>query len=264
MSAEGDRMPGDVRDRVVVVTGGAQGIGRGIVDALEKAGARIAIVDREKVALERLESQLQGGRHVFYVGDTSQEDDVRALFARTVDELGTPWAVINNVGANPAGYRPFDEIDPDVWDATIAVNLRSPFLMSRQAAPLMREAGGGRIVNIASIAAERAIPGIAAYSAAKGAVVTLTKVMAIELAPHDITVNAIAPGHVMTEGARAVVPQEIREGRDAVIPLGRHGAPSDIAAGVVFALSASPWLTGTVIPIDGGMLAAMPVPATET
>jgi len=254
--------PVDLGGRTVVVTG-AGGIGGGVARALAARGARLAVIDYDEEALASLEAALPDGLAIAHSGDASDAQTVDTFIARVQSELGAPFGLVNNVGANPAGYRRFEEIDPELWDRVIALNLRSPFLFSRAVAPLMREAGEGRIVNITSIAGERAIPRLAGYSASKAGVISLTQVMATELAVDGIAVNAVSPGHTLTENARAIVPADIQERRATVIPAGRLGDPADIARAVLFLLADATWLTGVVINVDGGQTAIIPRPLPD-
>lgn len=246
----------------MVVTGGGAGIGRAIAIAVANARGTLAVIDVDEEGLSTLGRELVAlgskQNHVFFVGDATAGSDVDAFLER-VTSTGIVWGLVNNVGG-AFSYTPTVDLDDQEFDATLSLNLRTAFVFSRAVARLMLESGGGRIVNIASIVAERALPGLAAYSIAKAGVLALTRTMAVELAPANVFVNAVAPGHIVTATAMRVVPEAVRAGRDAVIPTGKQGTPEDIARSVVFLLADATWLTGAVLTVDGGHTAALPRP----
>lgn len=249
--------------KVALITGGASGIGRATAEAMAAEGAAVIIGDVSQVRDEV--AAASGGR----IDAVSLDVTSDAQFAAAVDFAMTKHGrldiLFNNAGASGAQAR-IDEIDMDAWDSTMALLLRSVALGTRLAVPAMRKNGGGAIVNTASVAAFAAGNGPIAYSVAKAGVVHMTKVAAAELARHNIRVNAICPGLILTgiftESYRDRAPElatEVEEymnrTADSVQPLRRVGMPSDVADLVMFLASEqSAFITGTHMLIDGGLL----------
>lgn len=242
-------------DQVVIVTGGSRGIGRAIVGALVAEGAAVVIAsqneERGRSAAQALRER--GGRVEFFAADVTCREQVEAVVGETLRRFGRIDALINNAGAHEKA--PFWEESEALWDRMYRVNVLGTVLPSQAVARHMKDHEGGAIVHIASKAGVVGEPGHAAYSSAKGAIIALTRAMAVELGPYGIRVNAVCPGPVLTDMLLDAVPTQ--EGRDELAsfaPLGRIGKPEDIAAAVLYLASAdSAWCTGQALSIDGGM-----------
>ena len=242
-------------DKVAIITGGGYGMGRGIARRFAAEGAKIALAD---VNAERNEETAQlireaGGEALPLSCDVSSRAQVQAMVDATVKHFGRLDILVANAGIRQTA--PFLEVTDESWDAVLDVNLRGVFLCGQVAARAMAVAGnGGRIINTASIFAEVCAPGYTAYCASKGGVRMLTKVMAVELAAHRITVNAIAPGIIRTgisEG-RLATEEGLRRYQE-LVPWGRPGEPDEIGRVALFLASPdSDYVTGVTVPVDGG------------
>ena len=250
--------------RNAVVTGGGQGLGKGIARRLAEAGANVLIGDIEGERAESAAASLDGafpGRVTGVRMDVSDTASITAATEKAKDSFGGIDIWVNNAGVFP--NMPVLETSDETWDRVNAVNARGTFVGSREAARVMVEAGrGGVIVNIASLAGVRGIaPGLAAYVGSKHAVVGLTRQMALELAPQNIRVLAVAPTFIVTEGNLALMQQDPARAEQAAVDipsmltskLGRVGVPDDIARAVLFAASdMSLFMTGSVLMVDAG------------
>lgn len=245
--------------RVAIVTGGSKGIGRAIAEALADAGAAVAVVvDRDVEGARRTVASLKdrGVGAVAVTADVSVGEQVEAMVGTVAAKLGPPTILVNNAGTSIR--EPANTFSRASWDRVIAVNLTGPLLCAQAVFPAMKLAGGGSIINVASMAGVVGIPGTAAYSASKGGLVQLTRALAIEWAPLGIRVNAIAPCPVETDLSKRVFASQPEVFNDLVgrIPLGRVGQPSDISGAAVFLASAGAnMITGVVLPVDGGWTA---------
>ena len=243
---------------VAVVTGGGGGIGLAIAEAVIAAGGSVVIgdvnTDRGRDAAERL-----GERVRFVRADVTEEADVEALVTAAVDRFGRLDAMFNNAGVGGA-FGPITEQTVEAWDATFAINVRSVFLGTKHAARRMIAQGdGGAIVNIASIAGLSGGGGPQAYSAAKAAVIGLTKATAVELAEHRIRVNAVCPGAVYTELLHRGRPERTDTWRAEIQPWPERGQPEMIAdVACWLAGPQSRFVTGEAVVADGGLMAATP------
>jgi NAD(P)-dependent dehydrogenase (short-subunit alcohol dehydrogenase family) len=238
--------------RVAIVTGAAQGIGKAIADGLAAEGARIVVADLQRA--EEAAKAFPDG--VGLAVDVSDEDDVARMAADTLDRCGRIDILVNNAGLYATlPMRPFTEIPLDEWRRVMDVNVASMFLTCRAIVPLMREAGGGKIVNISSGTPFRGVPFLLHYVTSKGAIVALTRALAKELGKDGILVNCVAPGFTLSEGVQAN-PEVIEKLRDVSIAartIQRDQVPEDVVGAVVFLSGpGSDFLTGQTIVIDGG------------
>ncbi|MEW6263264.1 MAG: glucose 1-dehydrogenase [Thermodesulfobacteriota bacterium] len=246
--------------QVSLVTGSARGLGQGMARALAQAGSDLALVDILSETLSETAAALaeETGRRVLALpADLSRIEEPAELVRRTVAGLGRLDVLVNNAATTVR--KPFLEIAPDEFDRVVAVNARAAYFLSQHAARRMIAQGrGGKIINMASLSCEIGIRNLTAYGVSKGGVYALTKGLAVELAPHRIRVNAIAPGFFATDLTAPVWSDDRRRPNiEARIPLGRMGTPDDIAGTIVYlASAASDYLTGRVIYLDGGWMAS--------
>jgi NAD(P)-dependent dehydrogenase (short-subunit alcohol dehydrogenase family) len=238
--------------RVAIVTGGAQGIGRAIADGLGREGARIVIADLQRA--EEAAAAFDGG--VGLTLDVSSEEDTARMVAETLERCGRLDILVNNAGLYASlAMRPFDQIPLEEWRRVMDVNVASMFLASKAAVPAMREAGGGKIVNISSGTPFRGVPFVLHYVTSKGAIVAFTRALARELGPDGIHVNCVAPGFTMSEGVQAH-PEVVEKLRDVSIAgrtIQRDQVPDDVVGAVVFLCTReADFVTGQTMVIDGG------------
>ncbi len=246
-------------DKCVVVTGAGSGFGEAIAGRFAREGASVVVADLNAESSARVAAEINaaGGSACQNTVDVSEEDQVAALMQTALDTYGRLDVLVNN-----AGYSHLNQllwkISVAEFDAVFAVNARGVFLGCKHAIPAMIERGGGAIVNIASIGAIAPRPGVTPYNATKGAVLTMTKGLALEVARHNITVNAVNPvaaetGFMKGATGQDVLSDEMRATLTSTIPRGRLAEPRDVAAAVTFLASADgEFLTGTSINVDGG------------
>jgi len=255
------------QDAIVVVTGGARGIGESACRAFAAGGASVAILDIDAEAADLTRDAIAGtgtgtGTRVWSAGcDIADEKQVEDVFARIDRELGTPDVLVNNAAINPR-MNPL-KLSVELWNKVLATNLTGQFLCSREAGRRMVERGSGAIVNVTSIAAASALGrGNFAYAVAKAGVEAATRELAVEWARHGVRVNAVAPCQVSTHSFAAAAAELDRLGDSRLrdyergIPIGRAATPEEVAAAIVYLASdGASMVTGVVLPVDGGNLA---------
>lgn len=238
--------------RAAIVTGGASGIGRAIVLRLAQGGIDVGVLDVDVGGARRVAAEA-GGKTLAAETDVAHAGSVRAAVDRVRAAIGPVQVLVNAAGI--ASFVPFQELAEDVWDRMIAVHLKGTYNCTRAVLPDMVAAGWGRIVNIASVAGlNGGGPGLSHYAAAKSGIIGLTKTLGIELAPHGITTNAIAPGLIDTPLLdRSGMPEEVRQMVIGRTPVGRIGKPDDIAAACAFLVSEEAgFVCGQVVSPNGG------------
>lgn len=262
-------MAGELRGKVAIVTGGAAGLGRAMVEKFLAAGAQVTIADIDREKGGALAADL-GQRAVFVETDVARAEQVEALVARTVETFGGLHIMVNNAGVPTEMHARFFDDDLADFQRVMDVDLLGVLLGTQHAGRHMAANGGGSIINIASIGGVQAGCAELTYRAAKAGVVHFTKCAAIDMAQQDIRVNCIAPGAILTdilatatsgmEDGEAV--EKLREAMRSMRPLDRQGLPEDIAeAAAYFAGEGAKYVTGTVLPVDGGMTAGYPANA---
>jgi len=250
---------GALQDKVIVVTGGGQGIGLGISQVLLEAGARLIIVQRSPLAAELTSQPVE-----WIEADLALADSFRTVTNAINCNHDHVDVLVNNAGF--MFEKTLEEMQLEDWNRMLAINLTAPAFLSRALLPFMRAAGGGSIVNIGSIEGLAANPQHAAYCASKGGVHALTKAMAVDLGSDNIRVNAIAPGWIRSDLSDAYInaqqdPQTAWQGLYKMHPAGRVGEPGDVGQLAVYLASeASSFITGQVIVIDGGRTSKLPLP----
>ena len=242
-----------LKGRVAVVTGGGSGIGRGIAAGLAAFGARVAIWERNPETCAAAAAEIGA---LSIPTDVRESDQVDVALAKTVHELGAVTILINNAGGVFAS--PLLETTENGWDALYRSNLRHVYLCTQRVARGMVAAGlKGSITSVTSIEGVRAAPGYATYAAAKAGVINYTKTAALELAPHGIRVNALAPDITMTEGLAAIASAGMQASFGDTVPMGRAGHVDEMAGAAVFLASdLASYITGQTIHVDGGTHAA--------
>jgi 3-oxoacyl-[acyl-carrier protein] reductase len=243
-----------LKDKVAVITGGAQGIGRAIAETFAREGAHVALFDVFEESVKKTADEIAAQYKVKTIGvkvDVTKFDETEAGMQRVVDSLSRIDVLVNNAGITKDNLML--RMSDAEWDAVLAVNLKGPFNCTKAVFSPMRKAGGGRIINIASIVGLMGNAGQANYSASKGGLIALTKTSAREFAKKQILVNAIAPGFIKT-AMTDKLPEEAKAALAAQIPLVRLGSAQDVANAALFLASEeSSYVTGQVISVNGGM-----------
>jgi len=245
-----------LKDKVALVTGASQGIGRDTALALAEAGAKVAVAARNEEKLSALVADIAaaGGTAFAVKMDVADAEQVKAGFKQVLEKFGRLDILVNNAAITRDGLAMRMKVDD--WETVLRTNLTGAHLCIQQALPTMMKARAGRIINISSIVAQSGNAGQANYVAAKAGIIGLTKAIAIEIASRNITVNAVAPGFIETP-MTAALPDKVKEELKTRIPLGRMGSARDVASAIVFLASdEAAYITGHVLDVNGGMYLA--------
>ncbi len=251
----------DLTDKISLVTGAARGIGQAIADRLAANGSRVVYTDLDPAATEAAASRSPGAKGLRM--DVTRAAEVEAVIGQVIADFGRLDILVNNAGVNTLVHRvPIDQFPREEWDRLLSVDLTGVFEVSRVAARVMRSQGSGRIINIASIVGLVPLRLQCAFTAAKAGVVNLTRAMALELGPHGILVNGIAPGSTLTEGTRQLFYGEGGKFHANVqrmldhVPLGRPATTDEIAVAALFlAAPENSYTHGHILTVDGGWTA---------
>src|ERR1700675_4005301 len=239
-----------LKDKVAMVTGASQGIGRETALALARAGAKVVVAARNEEQLAALVAEIAAGGGEAFAGQRDAEQ-VKAGFKQVIEKFGRLDILVNNAAVTRDGLAM--RMKKEDWDAVLQTNLTGAHLCIQQALPTMMKARAGRIINIASVVAQMGNAGQSNYVAAKAGLIGLTKAIAIEISSRNITVNAVAPGFIETP-MTDVLGDKVKEELKTRIPLGRMGSARDVAAAIVFLASdEAGYITGHVLDVNGGM-----------
>jgi len=245
----------DLTGKVAIITGGYQGIGRGIAEGLAEAGAHVVICARsfDKCVEACAEIGEKGVKTLPVRCDITQKGEVESLVQKTVQAMGRISILVNNAGVG-GSEKPILKMSDEDWDQPVSIDLKGAFLLARAVVPEMSKAGGGKIINVASITAMIAMPNMSAYCASKAGLVQLTKVMALEFLKYNIQVNALCPGYFLTPMNQKFFAS--KAGQEIIqknIPMGRLGQVEELkGAAIYLASSATDFMTGSCLVIDGG------------
>ena len=249
----------DLTGKVALITGASRGIGEAIAGAYATAGARVVLASRKQEAVDAAAERIRaaGGEALAVAAHTGEPAAVAALVARAVEHFGGLDILVNNAATNPH-FGPFLTDDESHWDKILDVNVKGYFRMAKACVPAMRARGGGKIINVASVAGLEPQPMMGVYCVSKAAVLMMTQVLAAEVAADNIQVNAIAPGFVKTKFSQVLWSTEsIHDQLVRAVPQKRMAEPEEIAGIALYLASpASSYTTGATIVVDGGQLAA--------
>jgi len=252
-----------LKDRVTIVTGAGKGIGKGIATVFSRQGAKVVVVDWDEEAGKKTSEEIRrsGGDAFFVKCDASNEEQVKAMILAAIAKYGRINVLVNNAGIGV--YKTVLDTTSEEWDRCLAVNLKGVFLCSKYAIPHIKAAGGGAIVNIASVHAYQNVGGTAPYAASKAGVVALTRVMAIDYGRDKIRVNAICPGWIYTPLIQSIFdeapdPEKARREVEHRQILGRLGTPEEVGEAAAFLASdEASYITGASLMVDNGMTAQL-------
>ncbi|SDM15286.1 SDR family NAD(P)-dependent oxidoreductase [Bacillus sp. OK048] len=247
----------DLNNKTAIVTGGNRGLGRLMALALAKKGANVAVVGRDEVRNTEVVNEIKhlGRKAIGLTTDLTKIDSIKNMASKVIEEFGTFDILVNNAGTSETKFAL--EVTEEEWDRVMNLNVKSLFFCSQVAAKTMKSQGHGRIINIASVVGAVGDVGICAYTASKGAVINLTRSLALEWARYGITVNAIGPAYIETEMNQEELSNEkVRNKIISKTPLKRLGTPEELEGAVILLASdASSFITGQTIYVDGGWLA---------
>lgn len=251
----------DLTGKIAIVTGASRGIGQAIAEAYAAAGARVVLASRKQEGLDALARSIgaAGGEALAVATHTGDPAAVEALVARVVEVFGGVDIVVNNAATNPH-FGPVLEAEESMWDKTLDVNIKGYWRVAKACAASMRARGGGKIINLASVAGKAPQAGMGVYCVSKAGVLMLTEVLAVELAADNIQVNAIAPGFIKTRFSSAIWDDpSIHEKVIRTIPQHRIAAPQELTGIALYlASAASSFTTGATFVVDGGQLIGSP------
>lgn len=247
-----------LQDKVALITGAGSGFGEGMAVRFAQEGAKVVVSDINEEAAKRVADDIiaNGGRAMVDVTDVSRKADVDAMAKNVMDAHGRIDILVNNAGMPQRNGSMFD-VDEETFEKIYAVNVKSIYLTTQAVVPIMLQQGSGNVLNISSTAALSPRPGLVWYNSSKGAVLTMTKSMAIELAPQQVRVNALCPVFAQTgmsiEFMGGVDTQEIRDKFVSSIPIGRVNTPEDLANAALYLVSdEASFITGVAMEVDGG------------
>ena len=252
----------DLTGKVAIVTGASRGIGAAIAVALATAGASVVLASRKQEGLDAVAAQItaNGGQALALAAHTGEQAAVARLVTQAAATFGGVDILVNNAATNPH-FGPLLTADESLWDKTLDVNVKGYFRMVKACAPYMAQRGGGKVINLASVAGLAPQPGMGVYCVTKAAVLMLTEVLAAELATQNIQVNAIAPGFVKTKFSAAIWSNPaLNDATLASIPQQRMAAPEELTGAVLYlASAASSFTTGATLVVDGGQMVGNPL-----
>ena len=247
-----------LKGKVALVTGGSRGIGRATALGFARAGADVVVASRKLPDLEEVAGEVRklGRKCLPVAAHVGRMDEIKSLVAKVKEEFGRIDILVNNAGTSPSMATVLDA-DERLWDSIMSLNLKGLYFLTQAVARVMKEHGGGRIINVASVDAFRPEPKIGIYAISKAAVIMATKVMAVELAEYNIRVNVVAPGNVHTRlgDSRFLAIPGYEEELIRRTPMKRVADPEEIVGAMVYLASeASSFVTGTTVVVDGGSL----------
>ena len=246
----------DLHDKVAIITGASRGIGEAIAMAYAQAGAAVVLTSRKIENVGPVAEQIRaaGGRAIAIAAHAGQQDQIEMVVERALAEFGRVDIAVNNAGTNPH-FGPILTADGSHWDKIFEVNVKGYFFTAKAVAPIMKQQGGGKIINVASIAGINPGPMMGVYSTSKAAVIMLTKVLAAELGPDNIQVNCIAPGFIKTKFSAALwTNPQLKAMLEKMTPAGRIAESEEVTGAALYLASdASSFTTGAVLVVDGGV-----------